>query len=65
MDNKKDLVTVKVAAGGPYLIEGEIKLIDKNGKEKIMNGAHLCRCGQSKNKPFCDGSHHKVDFDKE
>lgn len=65
MDTKKDLVTIKVTSGGPYLVEGEIKLIDKDGKEKVMQGAHLCRCGRSKNKPFCDGSHNKIDFDKE
>lgn len=44
----------RVMEGGPYAVRGDIRL---NG-ESIGYRATLCRCGKSKNKPFCDGSHH-------
>jgi CDGSH-type Zn-finger protein len=47
-----------VREAGPYAVRGELRL---NG-EGIHYRATLCRCGASKNKPFCDGSHHEVGF---
>jgi CDGSH-type Zn-finger protein/uncharacterized Fe-S cluster protein YjdI len=44
--------------GGPYAFRGELKI---NGEPAGFR-ATLCRCGASKNKPFCDGSHHEVGF---
>ncbi|MEJ0058848.1 MAG: ferritin-like domain-containing protein, partial [Terricaulis sp.] len=49
----------RIMEGGPYAVRGDIRL---NG-EAIGYRATLCRCGQSKNKPFCDGSHHDAHFD--
>lgn len=44
---------------GPILIEGDLELNGmKVEKEKIF----LCRCGGSNNKPFCDGTHKKIEF---
>lgn len=54
--------SVKVLENGPYIINGKIILIDKDGKEEIKEGkVSLCRCGLSKNKPFCDGTHRTSD----
>ncbi len=58
--------TIKVRKNGPYLITGTVELTDHEGnaiesKESFV----LCRCGHSKNKPFCDGSHKEVAFDDE
>jgi CDGSH-type Zn-finger protein/uncharacterized Fe-S cluster protein YjdI len=43
---------------GPYAFRGDLRL---NGKPAGFR-ATLCRCGASKNKPFCDGSHHDMGF---
>jgi CDGSH-type Zn-finger protein len=54
---------------GPYRIEGEnIVITDESGKAFGLAGrtvVSLCRCGQSANKPFCDGSHARVGFDSQ
>jgi CDGSH-type Zn-finger protein/uncharacterized Fe-S cluster protein YjdI len=51
-----NLITVREA--GPYAVRADIRL----GGEGETFRATLCRCGASKNKPFCDGSHHEVNF---
>jgi len=68
---------IKVCKNGPYLVSGKISLIkqiictDKEGNSikwqtsnnyPLKDSYTLCRCGQSKEKPFCDGSHVKVNF---
>jgi methylamine---glutamate N-methyltransferase subunit C len=47
---------VVITEDGPYYIKGSIELEDKDIPESPEHYA-LCRCGQSKNKPFCDGAH--------
>lgn len=47
---------IKVTEDGPYFIKGFIELHDKDHPESEEHFA-LCRCGKSKNKPFCDGQH--------
>ncbi|MGD9048351.1 MAG: CDGSH iron-sulfur domain-containing protein [Anaerolineae bacterium] len=51
-------------ADGPYLVKGQATYVDADGKEQTTEGVvfALCRCGQSDNKPFCDGRHRAVDF---
>jgi CDGSH-type Zn-finger protein/uncharacterized Fe-S cluster protein YjdI len=48
---------------GPLQIQGHFTLIDSLN-QVIFEGeeAWLCRCGGSANKPFCDGTHSKIDF---
>ena len=49
---------------GPLLVRGDFRLQDQDGNE-IDRGREtiaLCRCGRSRNRPFCDGSHKLVDF---
>ena len=47
-----------VREGGPYAVRGDIVLDGKRQGYRMT----LCRCGASKNKPFCDGAHHDVHF---
>jgi CDGSH-type Zn-finger protein/uncharacterized Fe-S cluster protein YjdI len=49
---------ISIREAGPYAVRADIRL---NG-ERAGFRATLCRCGASKNKPFCDGSHHDVGF---
>lgn len=49
---------VAVREAGPYAFRGDLRL---NGEFAGFR-ATLCRCGASKNKPFCDGSHHDAKF---
>ena len=49
-----------VNSNGPLRIESDFEIVDKNGNVYDLAGREvlsLCRCGLSKNKPFCDGSH--------
>jgi CDGSH-type Zn-finger protein/uncharacterized Fe-S cluster protein YjdI len=50
---------VSVREGGPYAVRADIRL---EGAPPANYRFTLCRCGASKNKPFCDGSHHEVNF---
>ena len=51
---------------GPLLLEGNITIIAASGRSAWQGSeTALCRCGQSKNKPFCDGSHKETNFQAE
>ncbi|MBC8024844.1 MAG: CDGSH iron-sulfur domain-containing protein, partial [Steroidobacteraceae bacterium] len=50
---------ISVREGGPYAIKADIRL---DGAPAGNFRYTLCRCGASKNKPFCDGSHHDANF---
>jgi uncharacterized Fe-S cluster protein YjdI len=54
---------VEVLENGPLLIYGNLKVKDKDGKESLKTQTTaFCRCGQSGNKPYCDGSHVGASF---
>lgn len=54
---------IKIDRHGPLNVTGGIEFIGEDG-EQPENRDHysLCRCGASKNKPFCDGTHLKIKF---
>jgi len=75
MENIKRNLKIKVLKNGPYIVTGSVPLHEKiivpKGKcyefkdGRVLPQAEeysLCRCGKSKNKPFCDGSHEKAGF---
>ena len=58
-------VRILVRQNGPYRVYGPARLVDANGNEyEIPEGEWfvLCRCGHSSTKPFCDGTHKRIDF---
>lgn len=55
--------TVNVQKNGPLLLKGTIEVIDAEGNTtKHDQVTALCRCGQSSNKPYCDGAHVRSGF---
>ncbi|MCA9540730.1 MAG: CDGSH iron-sulfur domain-containing protein [Myxococcales bacterium] len=55
--------TIHVANNGPLYVTGELNIDGaRTDQPGLMTRAALCRCGQSANKPFCDGSHERVGF---
>ncbi|MCW8925234.1 MAG: CDGSH iron-sulfur domain-containing protein [Xanthomonadales bacterium] len=51
-----------VTSGGPLKMTGNITLIHENGSVTHANNLSLCRCGASKNKPYCDDQHLDIEF---
>ena len=48
---------------GPLWLRGEVPVISADGfAYEVRNRVTLCRCGQSRNKPFCDGTHAAIKF---
>ena len=48
---------------GPVWVRGRVPVLSSDGRlYEIRNRVTLCRCGASKNKPFCDGSHISIAF---
>ena len=60
-------VEIKARHHGPYKVPGPVRLIDADGREYDLGQRGetiaLCRCGGSKTKPFCDGTHSRIGFE--
>lgn len=66
---------IEIKPNGPYLVKGLKRLIEETSERragiltavetksfKEQDEYHLCRCGASSNKPFCDGSHLQIGY---
>ena len=75
MANMNEKMKIKVLKDGPYVVTGNVPLgekiiepieneyVFKDGRKfPLTEEYYLCRCGKSKDKPFCDGSHEKAGF---
>ena len=55
---------IMVEKNGPYRVTGGVELLNEPFRQGASPRRYtLCRCGQSKNKPFCDGSHWDAGFE--
>jgi len=55
--------SIFIAPNGPYVVSGCPDLLNANWREGASKQQYtLCRCGASKNKPYCDGSHWSIEF---
>jgi len=58
--NKKKETVVEIIENGPLIITGNFIFADlKRNTEETGDEVRICRCGKSKNMPFCDNSHEK------
>jgi len=53
---------IEIIINGPLLVKGNIRLLRNGETEEKEGPVALCRCGESANKPFCDGAHKRIDF---
>ncbi len=68
--NDEDKTTTKstnteviIMPDGPMVVSGNITVIGADGKSDSKSSkTAFCRCGASRNKPYCDGSHAKIEF---
>jgi CDGSH-type Zn-finger protein len=59
-----DKPTMHVMPNGSIRVTGEVDFVDAEGKViRTESAFSLCRCGHSKAKPFCDGSHRAAGFE--
>jgi hypothetical protein len=60
----KDSVVITAYRDGPLIVRGPFRLLDA-GSQPLENArapTALCRCGKSRLKPFCDGTHKQIGF---
>jgi CDGSH-type Zn-finger protein len=58
-------VIIKVMDDGPYMVIGDVDLVDMNDKKFQFDESQqiaLCRCGKTSSEPFCDGSHITIEY---
>lgn len=56
-------VVLQATRDGPLVVKGTVTLETPGGEQQKRTGAFLlCRCGQTRSTPFCDGSHIRVGF---
>jgi CDGSH-type Zn-finger protein len=54
------MTKITINSNGSMKVEGDFQLVDEQGNAYGLGGrdtVFICRCGLSKNKPFCDGAH--------
>lgn len=59
-------VEITVRDNGPYKVTGPVRIVDADGGVfEVAEGrpVALCRCGQSRKKPFCDAAHKDAGFE--
>ena len=62
-------VKIRIRPNGPFLVEGAVESTDSAGNAYPLSpdkpAIALCRCGASKDRPFCDGSHRASGFESD
>ncbi len=62
----EEKLTIGIRENGPLVVPAKFIIVDHLGNEFILPAGKeniaLCRCGQSKSRPFCDGSHKTCGF---
>lgn len=62
-DSTPARLTIRLRENGPLVLEGRYELRSADGQVIEGSAGALCRCGASRNKPFCDGAHRGIGFE--
>lgn len=66
LDEQGGQLNIKLLKDGPLYITGNLEICAGTGRRlNRVTKTALCRCGQSKNKPYCDGTHKAIGFEAE
>ena len=59
--------SITIRDNGPYVVTMPVEILDAKGNHHTITRERitLCRCGASNNKPFCDGTHNKINFESQ
>lgn len=64
-NNEKAITTVIVKSTGPLVLISESITVETEDGQVLKSGVQrvsFCRCGESKNMPYCDGAHKHIPF---
>ena len=57
-------LTIQAKDNGSFIVKGDAIITDGSGQPfETKDHIALCRCGASGERPFCDGTHHKIGFE--
>lgn len=63
IESRNEEIVIEVKKNGPLVVHCNFKIQDEEGNiTERTNKTSLCRCGASANKPYCDGTHRKIEF---
>ena len=67
MSTNQDCAVITPYRNGPYLVRGPFRITDQDGNEIEVDRdvVALCRCGKSRIRPLCDGTHKSIGFESE
>ena len=61
-EENQGLLSIKAQVNGPLIFRGDVCIQDARGQKIYRKVGGLCRCEKSANRPFCDGTHSKINF---
>ncbi len=66
LESRQGQLKITPLKNGPLRMEGNLEVVSGTGRtvNRVIK-SHFCRCGQSSNKPYCDGTHANIGFTTE
>lgn len=66
LSGKDKPTSIRIMRDGPIVVEGQFQIIGGDDQKlRPTTMTSFCRCGASRNMPYCDGTHRKIDFTDE
>ena len=63
LSGQEEPTSIRIMRDGPIVVEGQFTIIGSEDQQlRPTTMTSFCRCGASRNMPYCDGTHRKIDF---